>query len=219
MSANKKALKKNLSLGTAIVTSLVGASLILSAVNAKAASIDSEKQVTSESSSHSVLVSSAKNASAAIDYYNQGVSYSQQKQYRQAIALYNKAIKLDRKLADAYNNRGVAYALLKNYKKGIADLKIAVRLYQQQGDAASAQKAQRSIQIIREEIRLSKVRPRRSNVSTQRTVDPQAVNDRVRDQMRAWCAKAAANIAASGGYSYCDGNGSLQNPRVIYRRY
>lgn len=218
MSTNKKAFKKNLNLGTAVVTSLVGASLILSAVNVKAASIDAENQVISESSSHGVLVSSAKNASAAIDYYNQGVAYSQQKQYRQAIALYNKAIKLDPKLASAYNNRGISYALLKNYKKGMADLKIAIRLYQQQGDAASAQKAQHTIQLIREEIRLSKVRPRRSNVSPQRTVDPQVANYRVRDQMRASCAKIAAHITANGGYAYCDGDGRLQTPTVIYQR-
>ena len=50
------------------------------------------------------------------------------KQYKEAIADYDKAIELNPKDAKAYNNRGVAKRQLKQYKEAITDYDKAIKL-------------------------------------------------------------------------------------------
>jgi len=48
--------------------------------------------------------------------------------HKQAIADYNKAIKLNAEFPLAYYNRGLAYSAFGNHNQAITDLKIAARL-------------------------------------------------------------------------------------------
>jgi tetratricopeptide (TPR) repeat protein len=64
------------------------------------------------------------------------------KNYKEAIALYDQVIALDPNNARAYNNRGIAYANLSNYEKAITDYTEAIKLdpnyaeaYNNRGDA------------------------------------------------------------------------------------
>jgi tetratricopeptide (TPR) repeat protein len=65
---------------------------------------------------------------SAAYYNNRGVAYANKKDYDQAIAKYNEAIRLDPKLAQFYYNRGVAYFHKQEYDKAVNDFSEAIRL-------------------------------------------------------------------------------------------
>ncbi len=61
-------------------------------------------------------------------YINRGITYRKKGQYDRAIADYDKAIKLNPKLAMAYNNRGTVYGNKGQYDRAIADFDKAIKL-------------------------------------------------------------------------------------------
>ncbi|MDR4011247.1 tetratricopeptide repeat protein, partial [Bacteroides sp.] len=61
-------------------------------------------------------------------YYNRGNVSSLLKDYRAALADYDKAIELSPDFAEAYFNRGLTHIFLGNNKQGIADLSKAGEL-------------------------------------------------------------------------------------------
>lgn len=61
-------------------------------------------------------------------YYNRGNVLSMLKDYRGALADYDKAIELNPDFAEAYFNRGLTHIFLGNNKLGIADLSKAGEL-------------------------------------------------------------------------------------------
>ena len=65
------------------------------------------------------------------EWVKEGNKYRNAKQYREAIAAYDRAINLDPQNADAYSSRGVAYRELKEYQRAIADYDRAIALNQQ----------------------------------------------------------------------------------------
>jgi tetratricopeptide (TPR) repeat protein len=71
----------------------------------------------------------------AEDYFNEGKSFYQKKEYEKAISAYNKAIKLNPKLVKAYNNRGIAILVTGLYEKAIADFTKAIELNPKYGKA------------------------------------------------------------------------------------
>lgn len=64
----------------------------------------------------------------ALSHYNQGVTYSGQGRYDQAIAEYNQAMRLDQRFSLAYSGRGTAYCLEGEYDRATADHDQAIRL-------------------------------------------------------------------------------------------
>jgi tetratricopeptide (TPR) repeat protein len=66
--------------------------------------------------------------SCAYLYYNRANVSAADKDYRQAINDYTKAIDLDARLAEAYHNRGMALIDSGNTTEGIADLSKAGEL-------------------------------------------------------------------------------------------
>ena len=67
-------------------------------------------------------------AALATLHFSRAVSHHRQSQYKQAVADYSRAIRLNPRLAVAFYNRGVAHSRLKRYENAIADYKQAVRL-------------------------------------------------------------------------------------------
>lgn len=61
-------------------------------------------------------------------WFNRGNVFSMQKDYRNAIANYTKAIDLEKNFAEAYFNRGLCYVLIGENEKGILDLSKAGEL-------------------------------------------------------------------------------------------
>ena len=61
-------------------------------------------------------------------YNKQGIAKHKLGQYREAIADYNKAIKINPKYAEAYNNRGLTYRQIGNEVKALKDFKKASEL-------------------------------------------------------------------------------------------
>ena len=57
-----------------------------------------------------------------------GIAYARLKQYRQAIADYRQAIRLNPRDAEPYYNRGIAYFRLKQYRQALSDYRQAIRL-------------------------------------------------------------------------------------------
>jgi predicted Zn-dependent protease len=75
------------------------------------------------------------NPKDATAYYNRGLFYQKQGDYKAAIADYTKVIKLNPQDARSYNNRGFAYFSYGNYKAAIADLNKVIELNPQNTDA------------------------------------------------------------------------------------
>lgn len=72
------------------------------------------------------LISSYPNNAA--DYNNRGLMYFYNNQFSEAIADYNRAIKLNSRLDSAYNNRANAYAAQSNFASALSDYEIALDL-------------------------------------------------------------------------------------------
>ena len=68
------------------------------------------------------------NETQASNFFLQGGEQLEAGNYRQAIALYDQAIRINPDEADAYNDRGVAKAILGNYQEAIADYNQAIRI-------------------------------------------------------------------------------------------
>lgn len=64
----------------------------------------------------------------AADYNNRGLMYFYLHQFSEAIADYNRAIKLNSRLDSAYNNRANAYAAQSNFAAALNDYEIALDL-------------------------------------------------------------------------------------------
>ncbi|MBZ0309786.1 MAG: tetratricopeptide repeat protein, partial [Anaerolineae bacterium] len=54
-------------------------------------------------------------------YYNRGLAYALQEEYKNAVADFSDAIQLDSGYEDAYYNRGMAYYQTGNYRAAVAD--------------------------------------------------------------------------------------------------
>jgi tetratricopeptide (TPR) repeat protein len=67
-------------------------------------------------------------ATAAAAYFDRGNAYSEKKDYEEAIANYNKAIKLDPNNDLVYNSRGNANYFKGDYDRAIADYNKAIKL-------------------------------------------------------------------------------------------
>jgi tetratricopeptide (TPR) repeat protein len=74
-------------------------------------------------------------ADAAEDAYDEGVRLMQQGQQHEAIAAFDKAIRLNPRSAEAYNGRGITYHELAQYERAIKDYDAAIRLNPQFADA------------------------------------------------------------------------------------
>jgi tetratricopeptide (TPR) repeat protein len=64
----------------------------------------------------------------ALEYYNEGVEYSQKGEYENAVVAYRKAVKKDKKFAFAWDNLGLTYRKLENYKASIKAYKKSLKL-------------------------------------------------------------------------------------------
>jgi len=64
----------------------------------------------------------------AEEYYDSGVEKADSGDYQGAIKEFDKAIKLNPKLADAYYNRGLAKAYLGDYQGAIEDYSKAIKI-------------------------------------------------------------------------------------------
>jgi tetratricopeptide (TPR) repeat protein len=65
---------------------------------------------------------------ATLRFFLRGNLKLQEREFRQAIQLYNEAIQSDKTFADAYNNRGIAKYEIGDYNGAIADYNEAIRL-------------------------------------------------------------------------------------------
>ena len=61
-------------------------------------------------------------------FYDQGESYSKQKNWDQAIGAYQQAVRIDPKYAEAWNNMGFCYRKVKQYDKALDAYKHAMAL-------------------------------------------------------------------------------------------
>jgi len=61
-------------------------------------------------------------------FYDQGESYSKQKNWDQAIGAYQQAVRIDPKYAEAWNNMGFCYRKVKQYDKALDAYKQAMAL-------------------------------------------------------------------------------------------
>ena len=68
-------------------------------------------------------------------YFQPGVDYAKQGDYRKAIEQFNEAIRIDPQYAAAYYNRGWAYGNLGQYERAIQDFDEAIRIDPQLGRA------------------------------------------------------------------------------------
>ena len=64
----------------------------------------------------------------ALQYLEQGDTYTDQEQWNEAIGEYSKAIELDPNLAEAYVNRAMAYTFLGMDDQAQADIEQAITL-------------------------------------------------------------------------------------------
>ena len=72
---------------------------------------------------------------SAVDEVARGNSFAYTKNYAQALAAYDAAIKFDPKLAEAYNNRGIVRFELKQFAAAIDDYTTAISLKSNYADA------------------------------------------------------------------------------------
>ena len=61
-------------------------------------------------------------------YLEQGNKHYNREEFEQALAVYNQAIQLNPKFAEAYNNRGIVYRKQGKYDLAIADYNESIRL-------------------------------------------------------------------------------------------
>ena len=75
-----------------------------------------------------IFITTLAHAKIAEEYLNSGYDKVEQKDYREAIQDYNKAIELNPDYAKAYVNRGLAKANLQDYRGAIQDFTKAIEL-------------------------------------------------------------------------------------------
>lgn len=64
----------------------------------------------------------------AVENYNAGVILEEEGKLREAVAKYDRAIRLDPTLAGAYSNRGTSRVALEEYREALVDMNNAIRL-------------------------------------------------------------------------------------------
>ncbi|WP_245284248.1 tetratricopeptide repeat protein [Bradyrhizobium sp. WSM2254] len=69
-----------------------------------------------------------KSQNVSIAYHNRGSAWSAKGDYDKAIADFDKALRLNPKLASSYSNRGRAWAMKGDYDKAIPDMNESIRL-------------------------------------------------------------------------------------------
>jgi tetratricopeptide (TPR) repeat protein len=89
------------------------------------------------SSSNSVEVTDDQNS---LSFYQIAEKYSQEQDWKAALANYTKAIEITPDYAEAYRDRGLAKANLADKKGALADLRKAAELFFEEGDIDSYQK-------------------------------------------------------------------------------
>jgi tetratricopeptide (TPR) repeat protein len=117
-----------------------------------------------------------------IAYNNRGVAYADLNQYKNSIADYDQAIKIDPKNSEAYNNKGVALAYLKeyneaidNYNKAIETRKNYAEAYYNRGNAfISLNDPDKAIQDYNKAVQFS---PRHSGALNNRGLAKRMVKD------------------------------------------
>jgi len=70
---------------------------------------------------------------------------SNQGDYQEAIADYNRALQIDDNYAEAYNNRGSARYMLGDKQKARSDWQTAANLHRQQGNDTGYQQAMENL--------------------------------------------------------------------------
>jgi tetratricopeptide (TPR) repeat protein len=74
-------------------------------------------------------------------YCRRGLEHEKQGEYKQAIAVYSEALRLNPEYAQAYMYRGSAYSKANQKQQAIADLRTAAKLFFETGDLENYHKA------------------------------------------------------------------------------
>ena len=81
-------------------------------------------------------------------YYNRGNAKTSLGQIEEAIADYDKAIRLNPSFGDAYNNRGLEKIKLNRIEEGRQDCETALNLARSVGNASLMERARRNLEIL-----------------------------------------------------------------------
>lgn len=86
------------------------------------------KDLVKKTNENSKTETKGQNSAAAINSFNTGNKFYQEKKYREAAAAYSRAIELDLSFYEAYENRGFCHQNLEKYADAVKDFKKCIAL-------------------------------------------------------------------------------------------